>query len=345
MKLSAIAEALGLELRGGDCEIDGVNTLENAGPTEISFLGNAKYLHALETTKAGAVIVTADHADQVGTALIAESPYLAIAGVAQLFDRGQGSFSGQSELAHVHPEATVDESATIYPFVYIGAGSKVEAGAKLFPGVYVGENCTVGQGTVLYPNVVLMEGVTLGNQVTIHAGTVLGADGFGYVPTPQGIYKVPQIGRVEVGDNVEIGSNTSMDRASLGSTSIGAGTKIDNLCQIAHNVHIGANSLIVAQVGISGSTKIGNGCILAGQAGIVGHITLGDGCRVGAQSGVGKDVPPGQAVGGSPATPENLYRRQTVLHNKLPQMARRLKQLEKEMAALKAELGKGEADA
>ena len=140
----------------------GVNTLENAGPTEISFLGNAKYLHALETTKAGAVIVTADHADQVGTALIAESPYLAIAGVAQLFDRGQGSFSGQSELAHVHPEATVDESATIYPFVYIGAGSKVEAGAKLFPGVYIGENCTVGQGTVLYPNVVLMEGVTIG---------------------------------------------------------------------------------------------------------------------------------------------------------------------------------------
>ncbi len=345
MKLSAIADNLGLELRGPDCDIEGVNTLEAAGPAEISFLGSHKYLPALESTRAAAIIVTSEFADKVNVALVADNPYMAVAAVARLFDRGQGSFQGQSDQAYVHPQATVDEGATICPFVYVGAGTHVASGVRLFPGVYIGENCTVGEGTVLYPNVVLMEGVHLGKHVIIHAGTVIGGDGFGYVPSPEGIYKIPQIGRVDIADNVEIGANTALDRASLGTTSVGSGTKIDNLCQIAHNVHIGANSLIVAQVGISGSTKIGNGCILAGQAGIIGHLTLGDGCRVGAQAGVGKDIPAGQAVGGSPATPESQYRRQTVLHGKLPQMARRLKQLEEEMAALKAELGKGEANA
>lgn len=345
MKLSAIADTLGLELQGPDCEIEGVNTLEAAGPAEISFLGSKKYLPALDSTRAAAIIVTSEFADRVDVALVADNPYMAVAGVARLFDRGQGSFAGQSEQAYVHPEASVDENATIFPFVYIGAGARIASGTKLFPGVYVGENCSVGEDSVLYPNVVLMEGVTLGQRVVVHAGTAIGGDGFGYVPTPEGIYKIPQIGRVHIDDDVEIGTNTSVDRASLGFTSVGQGTKIDNLCQIAHNVRIGANSLVVAQVGISGSTKVGNGCILAGQAGIIGHLTLGDGCRVGAQAGVGKDVPAGQAVGGSPACHESQYRRQTVLHNKLPQMSRRLRQLEEEIATLKAELGKGEGDA
>jgi len=201
--------------------------------------------------------------------------------------------------------------------------------ATLFPGVYVGEDCIVGAGATLYPNVALMAGTVLGEGVIIHAGAVLGSDGYGYAQGPAGHVKVPQVGNVVIGRDVEIGANTAIDRAALESTKVGDGTKIDNLVQIAHNVETGRHCLIISQVGIAGSTRLGNGVVLAGQAGLRDNISLGDGVQVAAQSGVGQDLPPGTLVGGSPSMDAATYLKVSLILPKLPELMRRVKRLEK----------------
>jgi len=339
MLLSELAQKLGITLKGEDLEIKGVNTLEEAKEDEISFLANPKYAPLLSQTKAGAVILAKEFADKVPRCLISNNPYLDFARTVQLFAKAQGSFQGQSELAYIHPQAQVDPTATIYPFVYIGKKAKIGKNTTIFSGCYIGEEVSIGEDCVLYPNVSILAQSQIGNRVILHAGVVIGSDGFGFAQASYGLEKFPQVGKVVIEDEVEIGANTSIDRAALGETKIGKGTKIDNLVQIGHNVKIGENSILVAQVGIAGSTTLGKQVILAGQVGVAGHLTLGDGCRVAAKSGVGKSLPPNTDVGGIPAMPHLTFLKTATILPKLPQMQRKIKELEKKLKELEEKLG------
>ena len=338
--LAELSGQLGLELAGGadkSKRIYGVNTLEDAGPDELSFLANPKYTPQLDATQAGAVIVEPKQAGRVKNALLAENPYLAFARVLTLFAKPQGEFSGQSPLACVHPDARLDPAVTVYPFAFIGPRTVIGAGSVIFPGCYIGEDCTLGENCLIYPNAVLMAGTRLGNATIIQPGAVLGSDGFGFVPGEAGIEKIPQIGLVSLGDNVEIGANTTIDRAALGETRIGDGSKLDNLVQIGHNVRMGRFCLLAGQSGISGSTRLGDRVILAGQAGLAGHLKVGNGAVIGPQSGLTRDVKDGEVLGGSPSIPRNEFLRSSVLISKLPEMFTRLRKLEKALEKAVAE--------
>lgn len=336
-KLSSIAAALGLILQGEDKEVSGVSTIEAAGPTELTFLSNPKYAALLASTKAGAVILHPDHAAQASCALLSENPYQDFGRALALFAKPQGHFVGQSPLAFVHPEAVVHESATVYPFAYVGARARVEEGVTLYPGVYLGEDCSVGAHTVIYPNASLMAGTVVGSHCILHAGLVLGADGFGFARTPAGIQKIPQAGTVQIGNHVEIGANTAIDRAVLDVTRVGDGTKIDNLVQLGHNVQVGKNTFLVAHVGISGSTKIGDNCTIAGQVGVAGHLTVGNNVTVGPQSGVAKDIPDNQIMGGTPAVDQGTFMRTLTLMPRFPELFKRLAKVEKMLEQLSRE--------
>lgn len=337
-QLSQIAAALGLTLKGGDAVVRGLNTLEAAGPDELSFLANPKYAPFLKDTRACAVIVAPEHADEAGRALISESPYRDFGRALAMFARGEGAFSGVSPAAFIDPQAEIGRDCTIYPTAYIGPRASVGDGCKIFPGVYVGEDCRVGAGTVLYPGAVLMSAVETGKNCVIHAGAVLGAEGFGFTRVDGGIQKIPQAGFTRLGARVEIGPNSTVDRGALGPTTVGDDSKLDNLVQIGHNVVIGRQNLIVAQVGIAGSTRVGDGNTIAGQAGIAGHLKIGNNTVLGPQSGVAQDVPDGFVGGGHPLLPRQSYLRSSILLQRLPDMDKKIKQLEKEVAALKAAL-------
>ncbi len=343
IKLSALAEKLGIEYFGDDCEIVGVNTLDKAGKDEISFLVNPKYAQQLETTRAGCVLTSGPYADKVGRALVSSNVYEDLAKVVNIFAEPQGCLEGISELAYVHPDAKVSSSATVYPFAFIGAEAVVGNNTTVFSGCYIGEKTTVGSDCILYPNAVIMGGLSVGDKVLLQPGAVLGGDGYGYAQTAAGHMKIPQIGTVIVEDNVEIGSNTAIDRAALDVTQIGEGTKIDNLVQIGHNVEVGKHCLIIGQVGIGGSTKVGNGVILAGQVGVADNANIGDGAMVGAQGGVSGKVQPGTKLAGSPAMPAGTFLKAAgVCMPKLPDLFKRVKKLEKELQAVKEAAGYGE---
>ncbi|MCJ2163989.1 MULTISPECIES: UDP-3-O-(3-hydroxymyristoyl)glucosamine N-acyltransferase [unclassified Pseudodesulfovibrio] len=343
IKLSALAAKLGLDFTGADMEINGVNTLDKAGPDEISFLVSPKYLQQLETSKAGCVLTSGPYTDKVKTALVSSNVYMDLAKVVGVFARPQGCLSGISELAFVHPSAKVDASATVYPFAFVGEGAVIGANTAVFAGVYVGEQTVVGNNCILYPNSVVMGGLTLGNNVILQPGAVLGGDGYGYAQTPVGHLKIPQIGSVVIEDDVEVGSNTAIDRAALDTTRIKRGTKIDNLVQIGHNVEIGEHCLVIGQTGIGGSTVIGNGVILAGQAGIPDNVKIGDGAMIAAQSGVMGDVEAGSKMAGSPAmSAQTYFKAVAVCTPKLPDLFKRVKKLEKELAALTAATGEND---
>lgn len=335
-KLSEIAALLGLTLQGTDCEVTGVNTLETAGPHEVSFLSNPKYTPQLASTRAGAVIVLPEFAGEVERALISQNPYQDFGRVLGLFAIRQGCFTGVSPVAFIHPEAVLGNNVTVYPFVFVGAGAVIGDDCTLFSGVYVGENARVGQHSTLYPNAVVMAACELGDRCTLYPGVVIGADGFGYARTPQGIQKIPQVGRVCLGNDVEVGANATIDRAVLDATRVGDGTKIDNLVQLGHNVQVGRNGFIVALVGISGSTVIGDNCTIAGQAGIAGHLHIGDNVTIGPQSGVPRDIPGDVVMGGSPAVDQRTYMRTMALMPKFPELFTRLAKLEKEVERLRS---------
>jgi len=225
----------------------------------------------------------------------------------------------------------IDSTAAVGPLCHIRPGARIGRNTQLVSGVYVGDDVQIGDGCLLYPGVSILRGCRIGHNVIIHSSTVIGSDGFGFAPGPSGLKKVRQVGWVEIEDDVEIGSNTSVDRGALGPTRIGRGTKIDNLVQIAHNVEIGQHSIVVSQVGISGSTKIGSGVQLGGQVGIVGHIEIGDGAQVGAQSGVAGSIPAGQTVLGSPARNIRTAKRLYAALPRLPDMLKRLRKIEKKV--------------
>ena len=315
--LSRIAEALGLRLQGDDIVITGVNTLDEAGPTELSFLANPRYAPQLASTRAGAVIVRPEHAGEVKNALIGDDPYPAFARAIGMFAVRQGSFHGISPLASVSPEAELGADCTVYPFVYIAPRVRIGAGCTLFPGVYIGEGCIIGEGCTLYPNAVLMAGCVLGRGCVLQPGAVIGGEGFGFVRTEAGIQKIPQIGHVELGERVEIGVNSAVDRAALSATRIGDSTCLDNLVQVGHNVRLGRECLIVSQVGISGSTRVGDGVTMAGQV------------------GVAEDIESGKVVGGTPTVDYSTYLRTLSLMPRFPDLFKRIAKLEKEMEELR----------
>ena len=337
--LSQLADRLGMRLTGQDREVTGVNTLAAAGPDQISFLANPKYADQLSATRAAAVICLERHADKVATALVSADPYLDFARTLQVFARPQGCLTGVSGEAYIHQEARVDPSATVYPFAFVGARAEVGAGARVFPHAYVGEDCRVGRDSVLYPGAVCMAGTVLGERVVVGPGTVLGADGFGFAGP--GAEKIPQVGVVVVEDDVEIGANTCVDRAALDVTRVGRGSKLDNLVQVGHNVTLGPGCMLVAQVGVSGSTTVGSGVVMAGQVGLAGHLKIGDGVVIGPKSGVAKDIEAGKTVGGIPAMDRGTYLRYLALAPKLPDMARRVRALEKEVERLRTLSGQG----
>ncbi len=329
MWLSHLANLLGLEYTGEDLFISGVNNLESAQGNELSFLADSKYSHLLQTTRAGAVVVSEEHSEKVSRALVSKNPYLDFTRAMEYFACEQGLQESCPDQAFIHPSARVDPTAIIHPMAFIGAGAEIGPECRIFPHVYIGENVKIGQGCKLYPQVSLMADVVLGSRVIVHAGTVIGSDGFGYVQDGETRKKVPQMGKVVVEDDVEIGAGTTIDRATLGETRICRNTKIDNLVQIAHNVQVGENCVLISQVGISGSTSLGKNVVLGGQVGIAGHLRIEDNCRVAAKSGVGKSLPANTDAGGIPAMDHSTFLRNSVLLPKLSQMHKRLKQLEK----------------
>lgn len=340
-KLSELAAHVGGELQGdGDAEISGVNGLAEAGPTELSFYGNAKYRQELLATRARAVLVTADAPPREETIFVrVANPHLAFAKVSALFHPPPRFAPGVRPGAHVHPEAKVDASAAVMPGAVVEKNATVGPRAVIHSGAFVGEGASVGEDALLYPNCVVRERCLIGARVILHANCVIGADGFGFAfdaEGPQGPehFKIPQAGIVRVEDDVEIGACTTIDRATLGETVIGRGTKIDNLVQLAHNVKVGPLSLICAQAGVAGSTEIGMGVILAGQVGVVGHIRIGDMARVGSQAGVGHDVPDGTVVSGSPAFDHRTWLRASAAFSQLPDLVKEVRALRKKVEAL-----------
>lgn len=317
--LNELAELIGAELIGGDpsLRVTAVNTLEDAQPGQISFFSNPKYEKHLATTKASAVIVDQKVKVENLTLLRAKNPSLA-------YQKAMVALHGQRTHLHtgVHPKANVDPTATIGP------------GTIVYPGVYIGPQAKIGRDCILYPNVVIYDHCVLGDRVIIHGGAVIGADGFGYA-TADGIHhKIPQIGNVVIEDDVEIGANSTVDRAALGSTLVGKGTKIDNLATLGHNVQTGPGCLIVAQAGVAGSTTLGHHVVLGGQVGVAGHIELGDGVMAGAQCGISNSVEAGQIVLGSPAMPIGLTRRIFAVWRDLPELPGRLKSIERQLEKL-----------
>lgn len=344
MKLRDIARAVGGTIEGdGEIEIGRVAAIRDALPGDISFLANKRYVADVADTSASALVVATDFKVEASgiTLLRASDPYFAFCQVIKLFHSGTCTPTGIDPTASVSPDARLGAGLSIFPFVYIADGAEIGDRVTLYPGVFVGEGSRIGDDAVIYPNVTIREGCVLGKRVIVHSGTVIGSDGFGYATKAGVHHKIPQVGGVSIGDDVEIGANVTIDRAALGMTRIEKGVKIDNLVQIAHNVVIGEGCIVVAQVGIAGSTELGKYVVLAGQAGLVGHIKLADGVRVGAQSGVMNDIKAGETVSGTPALPHKEWLKASAVFSHLPEMRKEITALKKELSELEARLEEG----
>ncbi|MBI2879073.1 MAG: UDP-3-O-(3-hydroxymyristoyl)glucosamine N-acyltransferase [Candidatus Rokubacteria bacterium] len=319
--------------------IHGVAELERAGPGEIAFVARASALPGARASRAGALIVPPDLELPDRPLIRVRDPYLAVARILRVFHPAPTFPPGIHPSAVVAASAGVDPAATVLAYAVVGEESLIGPRAVLFPHVFVGARCEVGEGSVLYPHVVLREAVRVGRGVIVHAGAIIGADGFGYAFDGSRHQKIPQVGRVIIEDDVEIGANVTIDRATLGETVVRRGTKIDNLVQIGHNTVVGADCIIVGQTGISGSCRIGDRAVLGGQVGIADHVEIGEGAQIASQYGVHRDVPAGEAVLGSPALPIALGRRVAASLARLPELLRAVRELERRVAALEARRG------
>lgn len=337
--LAEIAELVGGEVVGdNDVEIYGVNGIQDAQEGELTFLGDEKFAPFVHKTQASAVIVSRDSAVSGKSIIRTDNPSVAFTQVVSIFYGETVHFKG------VHAKAFIDETVVLGKEVAIGPGVVIEAGTRIgdhaviYAGTFIGADVVIGCHGVIYPQVTIREKTVIGDRVIIHSGAVVGSDGFGYEQIEGQHKKIPQVGYVCIEDDVEIGANVTIDRARLSRTLIGRGTKIDNLVQIAHNVQIGENCLLISQVGVSGSSVIERGAILAGQVGVAGHITIGEGAIVAAQGGVTKSVPAHTKVSGYPAKPHEKARKVNACVQRLPHYVAKIQALEKRIQELERKL-------
>ena len=340
MKLRELAERLDCRLDGdGEVEIRRVTGIEQAQAGDLTFVANSKYRHHLATTRASAVILSsAEPAEGTRAALLrSDHPYLAFAKAVGLLTHGAQPSPGIDPLSAVAPTADIGADASIGAFAVVGAGASVGARTMVFPHAVIGPGAVVGDDCVVHAHVSIREGVKLGRRVVVQDGAVIGSDGFGFVKQSDGTHlKIPQHGDVVIEDDVEIGANTTIDRPAVGETRIGAGTKIDNLVQVAHGVTVGKRALFAAQVGIAGSTTIEDEVVLAGQVGVAGHLRIGKGVVATAQTGVPNSVDAGTMISGYPAIPNRDWLKASAIFRQLPALKKRVAELEQRLAELEA---------
>ncbi len=328
MKLKDFAEVVKGVIHGDpDIEIAGVSGIMDAHEGDITFVSSAKYLRQACESKASCIIVKELIPDIKASQLLTSNPYFAFAKAIECFYPGLSFQPGISEKAVISDRVQFGKSVSVYPCAYLSDDISIGDGTVILPGVFIGEKTEIGKHCIIHPNVVIREGVTIGDRVIIHSGTVIGSDGYGYTFEKGEHYKIPQVGGVIIEDDVEIGSNVSIDRATLGNTIIGRGTKIDNLVQIAHNVKIGEKSLLIAQVGISGSSELGNYVTIGGQAGLADHTVVESGTIIAAKSGLFGHVTKG-VYSGFPAIPHKDWLRAQALFAKLPEIYKKIRELE-----------------
>ena len=330
----------------GSIKVSNLSKIDDGKPGTLSFLANSKYTHHIYETKASAVLVRRDFIpeQEVKTTLIkVDDPYACLALLLNMVDQAtRPQKSGIEENVYIADSATLGEDVYVGAFAYIANNASIGSNTKIYPQAYIGDNVKIGTNCIIYPGVKIYHNCVIGNNVIIHAGTVIGSDGFGFAPQNGEYVKIAQIGNVIIEDNVEIGSNTSIDRATMGSTVVKRGAKLDNLIQVAHNVEIGESTVMAAQVGVAGSTKVGKHCMIGGQVGFAGHITIGDNVNIGAQSGIPNNVEAKSNLLGYPAIPIKEFARQVVLVKRLPEINSSIKELKKEIEKLKSQLSEKE---
>jgi UDP-3-O-[3-hydroxymyristoyl] glucosamine N-acyltransferase len=345
MKFTAkiIAEFTKGEIVGNPDEvISDISRIEEGRKGSLAFLANPKYEKYLYTTEASVVLINRDFQinGNIGCTLIrVENAYDAFTSLLELYTKSMPAKKGIEQPSFVDPSAKIGEDVYIGAFSYIGAGVVIGKNVKIHPQCYVGDFTQINDNTIINPGVSIYHGCYIGYDCIIHSGVVIGGDGFGFVQQPDQQYrKIPQVGNVVIEDQVEIGANVTIDRATIGSTIIRKGVKFDNLIQIGHNVEIGENTVIVSQAGIAGSTKVGRNCMIGGQAGLAGHLKIGDNVKIGAQSGVSNNLKDGEAVLGSPALDASKQIKAMIVYKSLPEMNKKIAELEKELKALKDKL-------
>ncbi len=320
--------------------ISDIRPIEEAGENDLTFIANPKYLKLLETTQAGAILVSPGTVAPGKNLIVVTDPYAAFGKLLAVFYPVDHGPAGISPDAYIEKDAFVSQEATVMPRAFISRGAQIEKGVVLYPGVFIGQNVRVGEGSILYANVSVYAHCIIGRRVILHSGVVVGADGFGFAAPGITNTKIPQVGIVQIDDDVEVGANSTIDRATMGKTWIGRNVKIDNLVQIAHNVVVGENSAIAAQAGIAGSTKLGKSVMVGGQTGILGHLTIGDYVMIVAAAAVHNDVASGQIVAGAPHLPHRQWLKVEACRAKLPEMRSKLDGLAKQVTSLEAEINK-----
>ena len=335
-----IADFIGGKIEGdSNATVNTFAKIEEGKKGAISFLSNPKYTHYIYDTLSSIVLVNEDMVfdKPVSTTLIrVANAYECVAKLLQMYEAAKPKKKGIDPLASIAKSATIGKDVYVGAFACIGENAVIGDNTIIYPHAVVGDGVKIGDGCLIYPNVTVYEGCRLGNRVTVHAGTVIGADGFGFAPNAEGYDKIPQIGIVTIEDDVEIGANTCIDRSTMGSTIIRKGVKLDNLIQVAHNVEIGENTVMSAQVGIAGSTKVGSWCMFGGQVGLAGHITIGDKTFLGAQSGVPGSIKGNQTLIGTPPMEPKAYFKSQAIFRRLPEMYKQLNELQKEIEKLKS---------
>lgn len=336
MKFTAkkIAELLnGMTDGDPDVYVDKISRIEEGIAGSLSFLANPKYTHYIYSTKASVILVNKDFQPErkVSATLVrVDDAYIGFARLLEFYNKFKLQKTGISVKSHIGNNTQIGEEVYIAPMACIGDNVKIGNNVKIFPHVFIGDHTTIGDNTVIYPGVKIYDGQVIGNDCTLHAGVVIGSDGFGFAAKEDNPFqKIAQIGNVIIEDHVEIGSNTTIDRATIGSTMIRKGVKLDNQIQIAHNVEIGENTVIAAQTGISGSTKIGKNCLIGGQAGIVGHLKIGNNVKIAAGAGISNNIKDGKTVIGSPALDANRFRKSFIYFRNFPELVGRISNLEK----------------
>ncbi len=325
MTVGALASLINGAVDGDpNLSLSGFAKIEEAAPGQLSFIANPKYAHFIESTRASALLVSEDfnHSNPQSVTLIKVSdPYATLAMLMRMIQDSVPRKSGVESPSFVAEGVAVPDDAYIGAFSYVGSNVSLGKGVQIYPQAYVGDDVVVGEGTIIYPGARIYAGCRIGSRCIIHSGAVIGADGFGFAPNAEGVFeKIPQIGIVVLEDDVEIGANTTVDRATFGSTRVGKGTKLDNLIMVAHNVEIGRDNVFAAQTGIAGSTRIGNSNMVGGQVGFAGHIKVGDHNEIGAQSGIPGNVGDGQRLIGYPAVEHRKFARNIVYMNRLDEL-------------------------